>query len=887
MMISLNCNARQSIWASCIVLCITSFTICESSRQHKYKWKLDDMVSDCRPWVSVHVKTGGDLHNITLTQSNTAVFNNEVFIHTARSNFTASHRAPCLYQGTTNSLTVDSVFASELRGQLRLTFRYNGTWYRAVALRNSSEPSIALSFEPHEDILSRCHSKIPPREFSELKLDSSSPNPVKNPVVRRRRSLNLGGFSNAAVTKVLELVIVVDRSFVSKAGSEGNAVARVMQITNYANGAYHKLNLRLVLTNIIIWSADVFPITNSPDSTLNSFTVYKMMQVDVKYDTIILLSAMQWNSGKTLGLAWMNGLCDRLFAAAIVSDKYAESISTAWTLTHEIGHNLGFDHVEDVTGCSCSRTGGCIMNAYLSSTYRLTVLDWSTCAINTWNSQVNSTWRSCLADAPEASYYTSRSPMCGNGILETGEQCDCGPAETCTSRCCDAATCRLKAGAACASGSCCDWNTCSLRSSGDVCRAANGPCDVPETCSGSSEWCPADDKVANGVDCASGQAYCYNGQCKTTDSQCQLLYSATATTGSTTCYNLNRRGDLYGHCSLQLDGVSYVSGAGFDRSYSFGACSLANSECGLLQCYDTAAHTFGGKVSTGGTVCYTPSRMDFSSSDLRSPGFVPDGAKCGSNSMCINSQCTSLSTVRACPTCPNCNSNGVLTRAKLCFCNAGFAPPNCATTGCGGSSTSPLACFDSNRTTISQPTTSTLLTTTPSNQNGTVVNPDTIFGLQMWQIIAILVGAGVLILLVIISVSAHCAIRNQRLRRAKRAARPAPPSQHPPPSRQQSQHPPPSRQQLQHPPPSRQQSRPQQPLPQPPPRPDFLRPSPHQAHNPAFVLDDFTAPPPPYESARPQPSAPPPPPSFRTAAPSMYTLSSPQAWSERPPPRYF
>uniref|UniRef100_A0A1I8FVI1 GAE domain-containing protein n=1 Tax=Macrostomum lignano TaxID=282301 RepID=A0A1I8FVI1_9PLAT len=188
----------------------------------------------------------------------------------------------------------------------------------------------------------------------------------------------------------------------------------------------------------------------------------------------------------------------------------------------------------------------------------------------------------------------------------------------------------------------------------------------------------------------------------------------------------------------------------------------------------------------------------------------------------------------------------------------------------------------SSRTTISQPTTSTLLTTTPSNQNGTVVNPDTIFGLQMWQIIAILVGgAGVFILLVIISVNARCSIRNQRLRRAKRAARPAPPSQHPPPSRQQSQHPPPSRQ----------QSRQQPSLPQPPPRPDYLRASPHQAYNPAFVLDDFTAPPPPYQPARPQPSARPPPPSFRTAAPSVYTLPSPQAWPEREytmnMPRYF
>lgn len=36
--------------------------------------------------------------------------------------------------------------------------------------------------------------------------------------------------------------------------------------------------------------------------------------------------------------------------------------------------------------------------------------------------------------------------MCGNGIVETGEQCDTAGNDT---ACCDASTCKFKAGAVC------------------------------------------------------------------------------------------------------------------------------------------------------------------------------------------------------------------------------------------------------------------------------------------------------------------------------------------------------------------------------------------------------------------------------------------------------
>ncbi|MCX7779009.1 MAG: fibronectin type III domain-containing protein [Patescibacteria group bacterium] len=67
-------------------------------------------------------------------------------------------------------------------------------------------------------------------------------------------------------------------------------------------------------------------------------------------------------------------------------------------------------------------------------------------------------------------YTTTPAPVCGNGILESGEQCE-SPFDTC-----------------------CDSSTCQFKSSQTVCRASQGQCDLAETCTGLSASCPADAK---------------------------------------------------------------------------------------------------------------------------------------------------------------------------------------------------------------------------------------------------------------------------------------------------------------------------------------------------------------------------------------------------------
>src|SRR5437899_8707675 len=98
--------------------------------------------------------------------------------------------------------------------------------------------------------------------------------------------------------------------------------------------------------------------------------------------------------------------------------------------------------------------------------------------------------------------FTDAPGTCGNGTVESGEDCDLGSALN---------------GAA---GSCCK-NNCFFESSTKTCRAAAGDCDLAETCTGSSATCPADGpRKASGTACTDDGNACTLDQCNGTSVAC-------------------------------------------------------------------------------------------------------------------------------------------------------------------------------------------------------------------------------------------------------------------------------------------------------------------------------------------------------------------------------
>ncbi|KXS18559.1 Disintegrin-domain-containing protein, partial [Gonapodya prolifera JEL478] len=92
--------------------------------------------------------------------------------------------------------------------------------------------------------------------------------------------------------------------------------------------------------------------------------------------------------------------------------------------------------------------------------------------------------------------------VCGNGIREGSEQCDCGGAASCANDPCCTSNCTLKAGALCSpkQDTCCT-QTCQLLPKGRVCRNSTGHCDTPEFCDGNNPSCPTDVFLQNGTPC--------------------------------------------------------------------------------------------------------------------------------------------------------------------------------------------------------------------------------------------------------------------------------------------------------------------------------------------------------------------------------------------------
>lgn len=197
-----------------------------------------------------------------------------------------------------------------------------------------------------------------------------------------------------------------------------------------------------------------------------------------------------------MGKALKGPICTYQYSGGVNKDHHESVAVVAATIAHELGHNFGMEH-DDLGSCHCPQSR-CIM--YPASNTMVPPTAWSSCSTNAIHEAFLQHMDHCLLNIPTKVVGAS----CGNGIVEDGEQCDCGPENFCTTKCCNPKNCTLTEGATCGHGECCDLATCKPKRAGAKCRQQEGECDLSEHCYGESHFCPNNVFKANGATCGDG-----------------------------------------------------------------------------------------------------------------------------------------------------------------------------------------------------------------------------------------------------------------------------------------------------------------------------------------------------------------------------------------------
>ncbi|KAJ3228030.1 hypothetical protein HK099_007311 [Clydaea vesicula] len=360
-----------------------------------------------------------------------------------------------------------------------------------------------------------------------------------------KRQVNGTSGCKQATKKVLPMGVATDCTYTTAFGGPEKALLRILNNWNLASQVYEAaFNIQLMVVEVKIlqscgdgedgekleWNVPCsrnFTINNR----LSAFSQWRGLKSN---DTAGLWHLMtQCNSGPQVGVAWLSMLCAKNQLQSgnqFVSGTGVSSIvPLEWkVVAHEIGHNFGAIHdcmsetcptscdtSSFSVACECCACTGCDCdgNYIMHPTDNSKLSEFSPCSIKYMCSNLAlAVHNECLVNPEELKTVTTG--ICGNGVVEGTEECDCGL--SCASdNCCDGNTCKFINGAKCdqLNDECC--TQCQIKPFGVVCRESADVCTYQQTCDGKSSACAPSIVVPDTTPCGNNTtgAACASGVC--------------------------------------------------------------------------------------------------------------------------------------------------------------------------------------------------------------------------------------------------------------------------------------------------------------------------------------------------------------------------------------
>uniref|UniRef100_A0ABI7WPN0 ADAM metallopeptidase domain 22 n=1 Tax=Felis catus TaxID=9685 RepID=A0ABI7WPN0_FELCA len=562
----------------------------------------------------------------------------------------------CYYQGRVRGNPASFVALSTCHGLHGMFYDGNHTYLIEPEENDTSQED----FHFHSVYKSRLF-EFPlddlPSEFQQVHI--TPPKFILKPAPKRsKRQLRRHPRNVEEETKYIELMIVNDHLMFKKhrlSVVHTNTYAK--SVVNMADLIYKdQLKTRIVLVAMETWAADnKFAISENPLITLREFMKYRRDFIKEKSDAVHLFSGSQFESSRS-GAAYIGGICSLLKGGGV--NEFGKTDLMAVTLAQSLAHNIGIisDKRKLASGeCKCEDTwSGCIMGDtgyYLPKKF-------TQCNIEEYHDFLNSGGGACLFNKPSK---LLDPPECGNGFIETGEECDCGTPAECVlegAECCK--KCTLTQDSQCSDGLCC--KKCKFQPMGTVCREAVNDCDIRETCSGNSS-----------------QGICFGGRCKTRDRQCKYIWGQKVMASDKYCYEkLNIEGTEKGNCGKDKD--TWIQ------------CNKRDVLCGYLLCTNVGNIPRLGELDgeiTSTLVVQQGRTLNCSGGHVKLEedvdlGYVEDGTPCGPQMMCLEHRCLPVASFNFSTCLSNkegtvCSGNGVCSNELKCVCNRHWVGADCST----------------------------------------------------------------------------------------------------------------------------------------------------------------------------------------------------------------